>query len=321
MRALRAHGLDGPSGVHLDDVPDAHTGRGATDSVRVAVRAAGVGFADTLLARGQFDSAPTPPFVLGLEFSGEVISAPAGSGYCAGDRVIGHVMTGGFAEVVLARPDMLAPLPEGLSFVEGAGSVVNFHTALIALWRRAQLCAGESVLVHGAGGGLGSALVQIATALGARVVAVASSPAHRSVARAAGARDVCTPDDWFDAVRAAGGVDVVVDPVGGDTFEQSIGCLAPEGRLITVGAVSEGLGKVAADNLLRTSCSVMGLLWPAMVRRDRSLFARTAKQIDDLIATGLRPIVTKTYELSEGVEALRALENRTASGKLVITVG
>jgi NADPH2:quinone reductase len=288
-------------------------------SVRVAVHAAGVGFIDTLMSRGHFSCAPNPPFTPGLEISGEVTSAPAGSGYALGDRVIGHVMTGGFAEVVWARPDMLAPMPRELTFVEGASIVVNFHTALLTLWR-AHLCAGDSVLVHGAGGGLGSAMVQVATALGANVVGVASSPERREVARAAGARNVCAPDEWCDAVSAAGGVDVVIDPVGGEVFEESLRCLAPEGRLITVGATSNVIGKVASAHLLRHGSSVMGLLWTDALSRDRTLFARAAKQLDDLVAGGLRPIIGRTYNLAEGVDALSAIENRTASGKLVLTI-
>jgi NADPH2:quinone reductase len=284
----------------------------------VAVHAAGVGFVDTLLSRGQFSCAPNPPFTPGLEISGEVTSAPAGSGYAVGDRVIGHVMTGGFAEVAWVRPDMLAPLPRELSFVEGASIVVNFHTALLALWR-AHLCTGDSVLVHGAGGGLGSAMVQVATALGAKVVGVASSHERREVARAAGALSICEPDEWCDAVSAAGGVDVIIDPVGGEVFEQSLRCLAPEGRLITVGATSNEMGKAASVHLLRRSSTVTGVLWTEALNRDRTLFARAAKQLDDLVAGGLRPIIGGTYRLTEGADALRAIENRASSGKLVIT--
>jgi NADPH2:quinone reductase len=304
--------------MSLDDVPE-QTGCEHPTSVRVAVHAAGVGFIDTLMSRGQFSCALNPPFTPGLEIGGEVTSAPAGSGYAVGDRVIGHVMTGGFAEVAWARPDMLAPLPRELTFVEGASIVVNFHTALLALWR-AHLCAGDSVLVHGAGGGLGSAMVQVATALGATVIGVASSPERREVALAAGARNVCAPDEWCDAVSAAGGVDVVIDPVGGDVFEESLRCLAPEGRLITVGATSNVIGKVASAHLLRDGSTVMGLLWTEALNRDRTLFARAAKQLDDLVAGGLRPIIGRTYNLAEGVDALSAIENRTASGKLVLTI-
>ncbi|HZZ47745.1 MAG TPA: NADPH:quinone oxidoreductase family protein [Pseudonocardia sp.] len=319
MLALRVNSLVGPDGLSVDEVPEPvrrHDGR----SVQVAVRAAGVSYLDTLVYRGQFDCVLHLPFIPGMEISGEVTTAPPGSGYAIGDRVVGYVGTGGFAEIVWVAPDMVAPLPRELSFAEGAASVVNFHTALVALWRRAQLCAGESVLVHGAGGGLGSAMVQVAAALGARVVAVASSPSRQAVARAAGASDVCGPDEWYDAVRAAGGVDIIIDPVGGEVFEQSLRCLAPEGRLVTVGCTSNTTSRMAPEHLLLQCTSILGMSWAEMLKRDRSLFARTAKQLDDLVASGLRPIVTKTYGLADGKEAMTAIENRTATGKLVLTM-
>jgi NADPH2:quinone reductase len=163
-------------------------------------------------------------------------------------------------------------------------------------------------------------MVQVATALGARVVGVASAPERQEVARAAGARSVCGPDDWCDAVSAAGGVDVIIDPVGGEVFEQSLRCLAPEGRLITLGTTSNVMGKIASGHLLRHGSTVMGLLWTEALKRDRTLFARAAKQLDDLVATGLQPIIGRTYSLAEGPDALSAIENRTASGKLVLTI-
>jgi NADPH2:quinone reductase len=319
MLALRVNSLIGPEGLSFDEIPDPvdrHDGR----SVRVAVRAAGVSYLDTLVSRGQFDCVLHLPFIPGMEISGEVTHAPPGCGYSVGDHVVGYVGTGGFAEVVWVSPDMLAPLPRELSFADGAAFVVNFHTALVALWRRAQLCAGESVLVHGAGGGLGSAMVQVAAALGARVVAVASCPARRAVAEAAGASEVCGPDEWYEAVRAAGGVDIIVDPVGGDVLEHSLRCLAPEGRLVTVGCASNVTSRIVPDYLLLHSGGILGMSWVEMLKRDRSLFARTAKQLDDLVASGLRPIVTKTYGFADGKEALAAIEDRTAAGKLVLTM-
>jgi NADPH2:quinone reductase len=319
MLALRVNSLTGPDGLSFDEVPEPVCRRDGR-LVRVAVRAAGVSYLDTLVYRGQFDCVLHLPFIPGMEISGEVTFAPPGSGYCAGERVVGYVGTGGFAEVAWVPPDMLAPLPRELSFAEGAAIVVNFHTALVALWRRAQMCGGESVLVHGAGGGLGSAMVQVAAALGARVVAVASSPARRAVAQAAGASDICGPHEWYDAVRAAGGVDIIIDPVGGDVFEQSLRCLAPEGRLVTVGCASSVTSRMAPEYLLRQSTSLLGMSWAEMLTRDRSLFVRTAKQLDDLVASGLRPIVTKTYSLADGKEAMTAIENRTAAGKLVLTM-
>ncbi len=319
MRALRVHNLVGPEGMSLDDLPD-EAGRDDDGRVRVAVHAAGVSHIDTLLSRGQFDRVLRLPFIPGLEISGVVVLAPEGCGYSVGDRVVGYVRTGGFAESAWVHSHLLAPLSPDLTFVEGAATVVNFHTALLALWRRAQLCAGESVLVHGAGGGIGSAMVQVAAALGARVIAVAGTSDRRAVAEAAGADYICGPEDWFDTVKAADGVDVIIDPIGGEVFEQSLRCLAPEGRLVTVGCAGNCASGATPVHLLLQNSSLLGMSWPDMLNRDRSLFSCTAKQLEDLITKGLRPIVTKTYELADGGEALRAIENRTSSGKLVLTM-
>jgi len=306
--------------VDLDEVAE-RSRYGEPGWVRVAIRAAGVSFVDALRSRGEFDCVPPLPFTLGLDVCGEVSYAPEGCGFSVGDRVVGYVRSGGFAEAAWVHSDMLAPLPSGLTFIEGAAIVVNYHTALLALWRRAQLCAGETVLVHGAGGGIGSAAVQISRALGAKVVAVAGAPARRQVAAAAGANCVCAPDEWYDAVKAVGGADVIIDPVGGDAFERNLRCLAPEGRLVTLGCASNVVSRVMSEHFQLRSSSLMGMCWPALLERDHSLFARTAKQLDGLISDGLRPIVTKSYDLADGADALRAMENRTAAGKTVLTVG
>jgi NADPH2:quinone reductase len=318
VRTLLVRELIGPDGLRLDDVDVPPAPAGA--AVRVAVHAAGVGFVDVLLARGRYQVTPDLPFAPGLELSGVVEVAPEGSGFVAGQPVIGHVMPGAFAEVAWVPPRLLAPLPEPLSFVEGAAIVVNHHTALVALVRRAQLLAGERVLVHGAGGGLGSAMVQVATALGAEVLAVAGSPGRRGLARDAGASTVYGHDDWFDAVRAAGGADVIVDPVGGEVFEQSIRCLAPEGRLITVGFTSGTIPRAPANRLLLRNAGVLGAAWRELLDHDPALFARTAEQLADLVRGGLRPLITQQYGLADGATALRAIEEQAVAGKVVLTV-
>jgi NADPH:quinone reductase len=186
MRALLVHDLTGPAGVRVGEIdPVPRDG-----AVRVAVHAAGLGFVDTLLTRGRYQVRPEPPFVPGLEFAGVVEEAPPGSALSVGQAVVGHMMGGACAETVWAEPHLVAPLPTKLSHEEGAASVVNHHTAIVALERRARLRAGERVLVHGAGGGLGSATVQVAAKLGAEVRAVAGSPERRALAHSAGATTV-----------------------------------------------------------------------------------------------------------------------------------
>jgi NADPH2:quinone reductase len=317
MRALRLHEPVGPDGLRLDDVdvPEAPDDR----AVLVAVHAAGVGFVDTLLTRGRYQVRPPLPFVPGLEVAGAVETAPPGSGFAHGDPVVGHVMGGAFAETAWVPADRLARLHPALDAVEGAASLVNHHTAITALVRRARLQPGDRVLVHGAGGGLGSAVVQVATALGAQVAAVAGSPERRRLARQAGASTVYGPDEWVDAVRADGGADVVVDPVGGAVFEQSVRCLAPEGRLVTVGFTSGTIPAAAANRLLLRNAGVLGCAWRELLDVVPGLFAEIVRSFDRLVDGGLRPLVGATFDLADGATALRLVEDRAVAGKIVLT--
>ena len=198
--------------------------------------------------------------------------------------------------------------------------VVNYYTALLALPRRAGLRSGERVLVHGAGGGLGSAFVQVAVALGARVIAVAGSPEGRALARTAGAQVVHDPLEWFAAIRATGGVDVIVDPVGGDVFDQSVRCPAPEGRLLTVGFASGQIPGVAVNRLLLRNSAVLGVNWAGLVHAEPGLFRATAAQLDGLIAAGMTPLPSTVYDLADAEAAFTAIENRDTAGKTVLLV-
>jgi NADPH2:quinone reductase len=316
VRALRVHELIGPDGVRLDQVPEPDAGAG----VRVAVHAAGVGFVDTLLCRGHYQVRPDLPFAPGLEVAGVVLDVPPGSAVTVGQPVLGHLMAGGFAETVVLDPALVAAQPAGVDHAQAAALVVNHQTAYVALVRRARTVAGERVLVHGAGGGLGSAAVQVAAALGGQVLAVAGSPQRRELAAAAGAHTVYGPDEWFDAVRAGGGADVIVDPVGGDVFTRSVRCLAPEGRLLTVGFTSGEIPAAAANRLLLRNAGVRGLGWRELLTTDPTLFAATAAALADLVAGGLRPLIGARYELADGAAALRAIEQRAVAGKVVLTV-
>ena len=215
--------------------------------------------------------------------------------------------------------DRLALLPAELSAVEGAAALVNHHTAIVALTRRGRLQRRDRVLVHGAGGGLGSAVVQIAAAFGNEVLAVAGSPERRELAARAGATTVYDHESWFEAVRAAGGVDVIVDPVGGAVFEQSVRCLRPEGRLITVGFASGAIPSAAANRLLLRNASVVGAAWRELLDVDPGLFTDTAERLASLVEDGLRPLVGATFDLADGATALRLVEDRAVAGKIVLT--
>ena len=222
MRALQVSALDGPDAVVPAEVPVPAPG----DGVLIDVHAAGVAFPDLLQTRGLYQRRPELPFVPGMEAAGTVRAAPAGSGLRPGDRVAAFTRDGAFAEVTVAPAHLTFALPDALDFAEGAALVLNTHTAAFALVTRGRLQAGETVLVHGAAGGVGTAALQVARGLGARTIAVVSSDEKADVARRAGADDVVRSDGaWLDEVR--GGVDLVVDPVGGDRFTDSLRSLRP----------------------------------------------------------------------------------------------
>jgi NADPH2:quinone reductase len=310
--------LIGPAALRVDEVaaPTRPTG----DAVRIAVHAAGIGFVDTLVSRGKYQVRQEPPFTPGMEVSGVIVEVPDGVDLSVGQAVTATVPVGGAAETVWAASHLVAPLAHGLTHAEGAAMVVNYHTAVVALTRRAALRAGETVLVHGAGGGLGSACVQVAAALGARVIAVAGTPERRELARSAGADDVYGPDEWFEAVRGQGGVGVIVDPVGGDVFDQSVRCIASEGRLLTMGYTSGRIPTAPANRLLLRNAGVLGVNWLALLEADHRLFGRTAQQLAELIAAGMRPVPPVQYQLADAVNAFRDLEARRIAGKAVIVL-
>ena len=261
MRAAQVTRLEGPDAVEVTEVPEP-----AARGVVVDVAAAGVCFPDVLLTRGEYQMRPDPPFVPGSEVAGRVRSAPPGSGFAEGDRVAAFPVLGGFAEVVATDPAMVFPLPDSTTYEQGAALPMNYLTCHFALRERGGLRAGETVLVHGAAGGVGTAAVQLSRAWGARVVAVVSSDDKAQVARSAGAHEVVAADGFRDAVAeltAGHGVDVVVDPVGGDRFTDSLRSLAPGGRLLVVGFTAGSIPEVRVNRLLLGNISVVGVGWGA----------------------------------------------------------
>ena len=323
MRALVLRDFDGPEGLRLDDVPAPD---GEAGTVRIEVHAAGVSFADLLITRGLYQVKPPLPFVPGLEVAGVVTAAPAGSGFEAGARVAAHVFGGAFAEDAIADPAMIVPVPDNVTFAVAAGLVVNYQTAWFALVRRARLEAGERVLVHGAGGGLGTATVGVAKALGAEVVGVAAAGAKTEMAASAGADCVVDPSgaDWAERVRAASGgegVDVVVDPVGGDRFDDTLRLLRPEGRLVVVGFTGGSIPAVKVNRLLLRNVSVLGAAWREFLSTEPAFFTETGALLGRLVADGrLVPRVGACYPLAEGARALQDLADRRTAGKVVLEV-
>src|SRR3954451_8403552 len=233
MRAIQIVELGGPDSLKLVDIDEP-----SGDGVLVDVHAAGVSFPEVLQTRGQYQLKPELPFVPGSEVAGTVREAPDGAEVKPGDRVAAMCMLGGFAETAVAPPWLTFKLPDELDAAQGAGLVLNYHTAYFALKLRGRLESGETVLVHGAAGGVGTASIQVAKGLGAKAIAVVSTDEKEQVAREAGADEVLRADGpWKDQAKEAsgGGVNVVIDPVGGDRFTDSLRSLAEGGRVVVVG--------------------------------------------------------------------------------------
>jgi NADPH2:quinone reductase len=297
------------------------------DSTRVVidVAAAGVSFPDLLMTRGEYQMKPPLPFVPGVEVAGRVRSAPGGSGFRAGDQVMAFTMLGGFAEVAVAEPAFTLAIPTGLTVQAAAGFVMNYHTAHFALARRARLRAGERIAIHGAAGGIGTAAIQVARALGAEVIAIAAGPDKMHIAERAGANRVLDAEgDWVSALRAQNdghGVNAILDPVGGERFDQSVRCLAPEGRLIVVGFTDGRIPTVQVNRVLLRNIDIVGAAWGAFLGVEPSLFGETQRALNTMIDSGaVAPIVGKSYPLEDAPAALTLLGQRQAIGKIVLNM-
>jgi NADPH2:quinone reductase len=290
--------------------------------VVIDVKAAGVSFPEVLQSRGEYQFKPPLPFVPGAEVAGVVRSAPDGSGFAEGDRVAAMCMLGGFAEVAVAPPFLTFALPEQLDFAQGAGLVLNYHTAYFSLVTRGRLAEGETVLVHGAAGGVGTATLQVAKGLGARTVAVVSSDEKEQVAREAGADEVLRSDGpWKDQAKELGGADLIVDPVGGDRFTDSLRSLREEGRLVVVGFTGGSIPEVKVNRLLLNNTEIIGAGWGAYVMPKPKVNREIGEAIDRLTASGhVRPLVGARFPLERGVEALELIDGRGATGKVVLDV-
>ena len=321
MRAARVIRLDGPDAIEVAEV-DEPTG----DGVVVEVHAAGAAFPDALLTRGLYQYRPEPPFVLGAEIAGVVRSAPDGAHVKPSDRVVGLTMlSGGMAEVAILAPDRVFKLPDNVSFEAGAGLLFNDLTVYFALTVRGRLAHGETVLVHGAAGGIGTSTLRLAPLLGAsRTIAVVSTEAKADVATAAGATDVVLAEGFKDAVKeltGGRGVDVVLDPVGGDRFTDSLRSLAPGGRLLVVGFTGGEIPTVKVNRLLLNNIDVVGVGWGAWTATHPNALAEQWAGLEKLLSSGrLAPPDPEVYPLDEAAAAVASLENRTARGKVVVRV-
>ncbi|THV08756.1 NADPH:quinone oxidoreductase family protein, partial [Nocardioides caeni] len=273
-----------------------------------------------LLSKGQYQLRPEPPFTLGVDFAGVVVS---GDGFEPGQRVAGVGGYGGAAELVVGSAENVFGLPDAITFEEAVALPMNYLTALFALEERAQVRAGETVLVHGAAGGVGTASIQVAKGLGARVIAVASTAEKADYARAAGADDAVLADGFKDEVMAlteGRGVDAVVDVVGGSLFTDSLRVLAPQGRLLVVGfAAGEGIPEVKVNRLLLNNVDVRGVGWGAYAFAHAGYMGEQWARLVPMIESGVvKPPVGKVYPIEEFGQALIDMDSRAALGKLVV---
>lgn len=313
MLALQVTREDGPDALELVDLPE------PTAELVVAVRAAGVSFPDLLMTRGEHQLRQPLPFTLGWEAAGDVVRAPAGGRFEVGDRVV-TLSLGAHAERVATTPESTFPLPEGLSYEEGAALPLNYLTALAATERRGRVQAGDTVLVHGGAGGVGTAAVQVVKALGAKAIAAISSEAKAEVALQAGADEVVVGEDFRAQLSAP--PDVIVDPVGGnERFKESLRALAPEGRVVVVGFTSGEIPEVKVNRLLMRNIDVVGCSFGVYAANPGG-FADAFARLEEFVAAGtIRPLVGSTHPLEDGPAALREIAERRATGKVLLVVG
>ena len=325
MRAIQiteTTGID--SALRLVDIPEPEPSHMLSPGagVLIDVHAAGVSFPEVLQTRGEYQFRPPLPFVPGSEVGGVVRSVAGDAPVKQGDRVAGFCMLGGFAEIAVAAPSMTFALPDELDFAQGASLVLNYHTAYFSLKLRGRLEEGETVLVHGAAGGVGTAVLQVAKGLGARTIGVVSSDEKEQIARDAGADEVVRSDgEWKDAVKDLGGADLVLDPVGGDRFTDSVRSLNEGGRVVVVGFTGGSIPEIKVNRLLLNNTEIVGAGWGAYVMAKPDVTAQIGEAIDGLIREGVvRPIIGERFPLEKAADALRVIDERKATGKVVLDV-
>lgn len=322
MRAVRCDGFDGMDGMTIGEMPNPELPSGY---VRVAVRAAGVNFADTLMVKGEYQVKPPVPFSPGLEIAGFITeTAPDVSEFTVGDRVMACVDYGGFAEEAVAKASDAYCIPDTMTFIEAAGFPIVYGTSHIGLVDKLKLKAGETLLVHGAAGGVGLTAVEIGKALGTRVIATAGGMDKLAVAKRYGADELIDyrTEDIRERVKAltdGRGVDAVYDPVGGSAFDASLRAVVQAGRILVVGFASGTVPQIPANILLVKNISVIGFYWGAHRVLNPNLIKRSFKELLEWFNAGkLKPHVSHTFPLADARSALETLADRKSTGKVVL---
>ena len=321
MRAIRCHELIGPGGLRVDELPDPEPAAG---ELLVDVKAAGVNFPDLLITQGRYQFKPPPPFVPGGEVAGVVRAVGAGvTGFSPGDRVAATMLFGAFAERVTVPAVSAARLPDGVSFEVGAAVLLTYATTIHALVDRAALRPGETLLVLGAAGGVGTSAVEIGKCLGAKVIAAASSEAKLTFCREHGADATIdySREDLKERAKAlsGGGVDVIYDPVGGDFTEPAMRAIAWEGRYLIVGFAAGPIPKIPANLILLKSCQIVGVFWGAFAQREPARNGANVERLLGWLAEGkIHPHLDAVLPFDRAADALERLARREVKGKLVL---
>ncbi|MCP5159389.1 MAG: NADPH:quinone oxidoreductase family protein [Gammaproteobacteria bacterium] len=322
MKAIVCHELTGAATLQLDEVPEPRPGPG---QVRLQIRACGVNFADSLITRGQYQRQPPPPFSPGFEVSGEVLELGMGiEGIEVGDRMIAITPYGGYAEQVVVDVNRCVLMPTAMSWEHGAAFPVVFGTSHVALWHRARLRDGETLVVHGASGGVGLTAVAIGKQLGATVIATASGPEKLAVAREHGADyliDTNTEEvrTRIKELTSERGADVVYDPVGGELFTASLRSIAFQGRILVIGFAGGTVPQIPANHLLVKNVDVIGVNWPAYAELYPQVMTESFHTLLQWYLDGaIQPHISATYPLEQAVDALNQVIARKSTGKVVI---
>lgn len=323
MKAVLCKKYGPPDQLVVEDVPSPKPGKG---QVVVSVKAAGVNFPDILIIEGKYQFKPEPPFSPGGEVAGIVKEVGEGvTGAKAGDRVIASSTWGGFAEEMVVDAGRLVPLPAGFDYVPASAFILTYGTSYHALKDRARLSPGETLLVLGASGGVGLAAIQLGKAMGARVIAAASSDAKLEVCKANGADELINyaGEDLRSRVKAitqGRGLDVVYDPVGGPYSEPALRDMAWNGRFLVVGFAAGEIPRIPLNLTLLKGCSIVGVFWGDFTRKEPERNRSNNEELMQLYLQGrIRPHIHATYPLDRAAEALGEVLNKRVSGKIVLT--
>ena len=327
MKALLSRKPGPPEELDYADAPDPVAGEG---EVVIAVKAAGVNFPDALIIEDKYQMKPERPFSPGGEVAGVIESVGPGVTLKPGQRVIGSVLSGGFAEKAKTKAARVLPIPDAMPFDEASAFMLTYGTSYYALKDRGQLRPGETLLVLGAAGGVGVAAIEIGKAMGARVIGAVSSEEKAAFARQCGADGTMLyPPGAFAKEQAralaedfklatGGGADVLYDAVGGDYCEPALRAMNWDGRYLVVGFPA-GIPRPPLNLVLLKSCSIVGVFWGELLAREPELHQQNTRDLFDLYTAGkIRPRISARYALKDGGKAIRALMDRSATGKLVV---